>query len=239
MTFTTNFELSKSFEMKIDERTITVYFRQSSRTNKMIIKDMYPKGFEVVYPKHCAIEKVRDFFMKHYEWVCFHARKKPPTSEFEHQSLIFLLGEEMVIEYTFNPRGVVSIVNNRLIIPGSPENSKTKIKNFLKSYLLDHLQIEAYDLAQQIDKSFSKITVADFKSKWGSCSVDSSLTFNLKLVFAPKPVVRYVVAHEVAHLAEMNHSKNFWEIVKQLQSGFEVHRKWLKHNNHLLKKYIL
>jgi predicted metal-dependent hydrolase len=239
MIFTKNREIKQSFDLKLDDRTLKIIFRQSKRTNKIMIKDLYPKGFEVVYPQYCTIEKARDFFMKHYEWVCFHAKKKPQTSEFEDHSIISLLGEELIIEYTNNPRGLVSINNQKLIIPGSPENSKTKIKNFLKSYLLENIKVEADIFAKQIGKSFKKITIADFKSKWGSCSIDSSLTFNLKLVFAPKLVMIYVIAHEVAHLCEMNHSKQFWEVVKQLQPGFEVHRRWLKHNNHFLKKYIL
>ena len=241
MMFTKSLEkqVDQCFELKLEDRIIKINFRQSTRTNKIIIRDIYPKGYEVVYPNYCNIDKARDFFIKHYEWVCFHAKRKPTTSSFENESTLNLLGEELTILYTQNPRGLITIENNKLIIPGNPENSKTKIKNFLKSYLLTNLKEEANNFAKQIGKTFNKIGIADFKSKWGSCSIDASLAFNLKLVFAPKAVLIYVVAHEVAHLREMNHSKKFWDLVKQLQPGFEVHRRWLQNNNHLLKKYII
>jgi predicted metal-dependent hydrolase len=136
-------------------------------------------------------------------------------------------------------RGLIQIKDNRLIIPGSPENSRTKIKKFLSRYLLENIQCQAELFTSQIHKTYKNIIIGNFKSKWGSCSADASLSFDIKLVFAPRSVLLYVIAHEVAHLAEMNHSPRFWRIVEQLQPGYAVHRRWLKHNSHLLKRYIL
>jgi len=228
-----------NFDLFIEDQAINISFRCSSKTNKIMIKDVFPNGFEVVYPNYCNISKAKEFFIKHYEWICFHAKKKPQTSSFEDQSIISLLGEEFIIEFTGVPRGIISIEKNKILIPGTQENSKTKIKNFLKNYLLYNIKEHIEIFTKQIGKKHSRIAVTDFKSKWGSCTIDATLAFNLKLVFAPMSVVIYVVAHEVAHLREMNHSSRFWETVKQLQPGFEVHRKWLKNNSHLLKRYIL
>ena len=232
-------EQQSTFDLFIDGRAININFRPSNKTNKIMIKDAFPQGFEVIYPNYCNISKAKDFFIQHYEWICFHAKKKPQTSSFEDKSIINLLGKELNIEFTGHTRGVIYIDDNKLIVPGDQENSKSKIKNFLKSYLLKHIKEPVEIFTQQLGKKHNKITITDFKSKWGSCTIDATLAFNLKLVFAPQPVMEYVVAHEVAHLSEMNHSQNFWAIVKQLQPGFELHRKWLKSNSHLLKRYIL
>ena len=75
----------------------------------------------------------------------------------------------------------------------------------------------------------------DTKSRWGSCSSKGNLSFSWRLIFAPEEVVDYVVAHEVAHLAEMNHGPRFWRLVETLMPGYARHRRWLdRHRAELL-----
>ena len=47
------------------------------------------------------------------------------------------------------------------------------------------------------------------KNKWGSCSSNAVLTFNWRIIFAPKNILKYLVVHEICHIMEMNHSKYF------------------------------
>jgi len=54
---------------------------------------------------------------------------------------------------------------------------------------------------------------------------------------APPAVLDYVAVHEVAHLAEMNHSSRFWAIVADLMPDYERHRRWLKTHGHALHSY--
>ena len=54
---------------------------------------------------------------------------------------------------------------------------------------------------------------------------------------APRDVLEYVVAHEIAHLIEMNHSKNFWELVESIFPSHPQARKWLKDNGVMLHTY--
>jgi predicted metal-dependent hydrolase len=55
---------------------------------------------------------------------------------------------------------------------------------------------------------------------------------------APPAVLEYVAAHEVAHLAEMNHSPAFWAVVRRLMPGYELHRRWLKRDGNALHRYV-
>ena len=54
----------------------------------------------------------------------------------------------------------------------------------------------------------------DQTSRWGSCSTTGVLSFSWRLILAPPHILDYVAAHEVAHLAEMNHGPRFWALVK-------------------------
>jgi predicted metal-dependent hydrolase len=65
------------------------------------------------------------------------------------------------------------------------------------------------------------------RSRWGSCSVDGALAFSWRVILAPPFVLDYLVAHEVAHLREMNHSRRFWAQVKRCMPDYEKGRAWL------------
>ena len=75
-----------------------------------------------------------------------------------------------------------------------------------------------------------KIRISSARTRWGSCSAKSTLSFTWRLVMAPPQVIDYVVVHELCHLRELNHSPSFWAQVEAILPDFKSHRKWLKHN---------
>lgn len=81
---------------------------------------------------------------------------------------------------------------------------------------------------------YTSITVRDQKSRWGSCSTSGTLSFNYRLIFAPPIVLDYVVVHELCHLTHMNHSKDFWNMVRSVMPDYQIHRQWLRDHGHEL-----
>lgn len=84
--------------------------------------------------------------------------------------------------------------------------------------------------------AFGRVAIRDQKSRWGSCSSKGNLNFNWRLVFAPLPVLDYVVIHELAHLREMNHSRRFWTLVESFSPDYKDHRRWLYDNYRSLRR---
>lgn len=82
-----------------------------------------------------------------------------------------------------------------------------------------------------------RVTLRDPRSRWGSCTAGGDLMFSWRLVMAPPAVLDYVVAHEVAHLAELNHSVRFWAVVRRLCPGMEPARDWLRRNGAALHRH--
>jgi predicted metal-dependent hydrolase len=75
---------------------------------------------------------------------------------------------------------------------------------------------------------YGKITVRAHKSRWGSCSESGNLSFNYKIALLPPRIADYIVVHELCHLREMNHSKNFWAYVECAFPDYKALRKELR-----------
>jgi predicted metal-dependent hydrolase len=80
--------------------------------------------------------------------------------------------------------------------------------------------------------------VVDSRYRWGSCTVNNNATFNRRLIKAPMFVIDYVIVHELAHLAEPNHTPLFWSIIRANTPGMEKAKIWLKENGQLLEQRI-
>lgn len=85
-----------------------------------------------------------------------------------------------------------------------------------------------------IRRSYSRISIRNQKTRWGSCSSKGTLSFNWRLMLAPPGILDYVIVHELCHLAHMNHSAEFWKCVGTILPDYKERRKWLKeHGNEL------
>ncbi|MDR3642685.1 MAG: M48 family metallopeptidase [Candidatus Doudnabacteria bacterium] len=76
--------------------------------------------------------------------------------------------------------------------------------------------------------NYRRISVKNQKTRWGSCSKKGNLNFNYKIIHLPEPLVDYLVVHELCHLREMNHSRNFWELVARAIPNYKILRRELK-----------
>ncbi|KQB96848.1 zinc metalloprotease [Loktanella sp. 1ANDIMAR09] len=92
--------------------------------------------------------------------------------------------------------------------------------------------------AQQVGKSYSRLSIRDTRSRWGSCSSTGALMYSWRLIMAPPAVLDYVAAHEVAHLVEMNHQPAFWSVVKQLCPDYDRQRQWLRDEGDKLHRIV-
>ncbi len=81
--------------------------------------------------------------------------------------------------------------------------------------------------------SYNRINIKNQKTRWGSCSKKGNLNFNYKIAHLPAHLADYLVVHELCHLKEFNHSKNFWSLVAQTHPNYKVLRNELRNfSNH-------
>lgn len=113
------------------------------------------------------------------------------------------------------------VINQReKIAYGDYDLHKIQALNFIKKRLEVYLPQYGY--------KYKNLSVRNQKTRWGSCSVNKTLSFNYKLLFIPIDLADYVIVHELCHLQEMNHSNSFWKLVAKTVPDYMTKRKKLK-----------
>ncbi len=85
---------------------------------------------------------------------------------------------------------------------------------------------------------YGRITIRNQRTRWGSCSAQGNLNFNIALMRVPLEVLDYVVVHELCHRLELNHSPRFWALVGKVIPDYKKHQKWLKDNGSRVMKEV-
>jgi hypothetical protein len=91
----------------------------------------------------------------------------------------------------------------------------------------ERISLIAQSEARALGVEYSRITLRDQVSRWGSCSSKGALSFNWRLVLAPHDVLDYVVVHEICHLRELHHGPAFWRLVERRRPGYRESKQWL------------
>ena len=81
---------------------------------------------------------------------------------------------------------------------------------------------------QKLGVRYTRLSLSSAQTRWGSASADGSIRLNWRLIHFGLATIDYVVAHELAHLREMNHSPRFWDVVRSVVPDYEAARGSLK-----------
>ena len=149
-------------------------------------------------------------------------------------SVVPVAGQPLRIRATDGRR--VTVDGDALLVPASRPVGGT-VKAFIRETARRELALASDRYATRLEVSYKQISLRDTRSRWGSCTADGKLMYSWRLAMAPREVLEYVAAHEVAHLIEMNHQPAFWRIVAQLCPAFERHRRWLREHADELHRY--
>ena len=155
---------------------------------------------------------------------------RPPARPFAHGVSVPLRGLARRIIHRRNIRGTVwtesSETGERLLcVAGDAPHINRRIHDYLKREARRDIEAAVQHHAAAIGVKYKRITIRDQSSRWGSCSSNKTLSFSWRLILTPPYVLDYIVAHEVAHLVELNHSARFWRTVHRFEPELERMRK--------------
>jgi len=223
-------------QIPLDGRMIPLSIRRHRRARRISLRLSPARdGIVMTLPMRASVESGMRFFSDKAQWVLSNVDENAAIP-LEDGMLIPLLGADYRIRRR-DGRGVSHLAAGELIVFGAAQFTSRRVRDFLKKHLRGICLERAAAMAQQLGKKVSDVRIRHMGSRWGSCSAGGKLTFHWQLVFAPMEVALYLVAHEVAHLKEMNHSDRFWRTVAQLCPNAETPRRWLKKHGHTLHRF--
>jgi predicted metal-dependent hydrolase len=174
-------------------------------------------------------EKQRWIRNKHREWREWREKRRLPQVVFADGGVLPYLGRQVTLRLVAEAgttRLSDAAAEIHLALPR--EAGTEQVRDSLQAWL----QVEARrvfgerlaNFADRIDARFAGWKLSSARSQWGSCTHDGRIRLNWRLVHFSLPVIDYVIAHELAHLRELNHNPRFWHTVAQLLPGFEAAR---------------
>lgn len=228
--------------LKIDGEPVPVTLKLNPRARQLIVR-VHPSTGEVVVvaPSRRSLSHAMEFARKQSEWIAQRLENVPEPVPLGLGKRILYRGEDHVIRYGeagSHPVWLEREKDERIIrVNGRSEHAARRVLDFLKHEARKTLDARAMHYASLIGVKPARVTVRDTSSRWGSCSSTRNLSFSWRLILAPPFVLEYVVAHEVAHLREMNHGRRFWRLVETLVGNVEKPQAWLNANSAMLHRY--
>lgn len=194
-------------------------------------------GLIVHAPKRISQSQLESILMSKIDWIQSKLKAQQesalPAFEWKDGASLLLLGNEVTLSVapdTANRAVDYTPGLLRVALP-QPENasqiSKKVIQWYRKQALTDfsrRLEI----LAAKLGAPTPALFLSNARSRWGSCNSRQEIRLNWRLLQAPPHIINYVVAHELAHLKEMNHSAKFWAIVEKIYPDYKTAEKELK-----------
>lgn len=220
--------MADTIPLDLGGRTVSVTVKRSALARRISLRVDPARGPVLMLPAKARLAEGERFLLAHRVWLAERLARLPQKIALEDGVTVPLLGQPHPIRHAPEARRGVWIEDGVLLVSGLPEHVGRRAADFLKAEAKRLIVPRAHAMAARVDRKPGRITVKDTRSRWGSCSSAGDLAFCWRLVLAPEQVLDYVVAHEVAHLVEMNHSPAFWAVVAGLVGDVKKPKGWLK-----------
>ncbi|CUH83596.1 M48 family metallopeptidase [Thalassovita mediterranea] len=215
---------------------VTVHLRRSAQARRLSLRvSGLDSRVTLTLPRGVSDREGLAFAQEKADWLRRQIGNRPDVCD-------VALGVSLPIYGT--PHAIVAgqgrgirVADGALQVPGNPETAGRRVAAFLKTLARDQLAAASDRYAADLKRPYSRISLRDTRSRWGSCSSAGVLMYSWRLVMAPMEVLEYVAAHEVAHLRHMDHSPAFWNQVRELYGEYQPARQWLRDNGASLHRY--
>ncbi|MDC9701598.1 MAG: SprT family zinc-dependent metalloprotease [Alphaproteobacteria bacterium] len=250
------FSVTTALEVNFEGRPVPVTIVRRSRAKRYILR-IHPtcEGIRLTMPPSGSLRRAQTFLEANGDWVCARLSTLPPLCRFQDGTIINYREKNHRITYFQCRKGrdevwvetekkrkndseVETMMPRLCVAPaGSSENLSLTLLNWLKSKARIFLSEAASTYARRLDVRFSRISIRDQKTRWGSCSTSGELSFSWRLIMAPPYVLDYLAAHEVTHLRHMDHSRLFWKTLRDLCPAADKAEIWLRLQGRKLHRY--
>ncbi|WP_321395446.1 SprT family zinc-dependent metalloprotease [Emcibacter sp.] len=209
--------------------TLDILFRSHPRARRLKLRyDSVRRAAVVTLPPGVSEKSGLDFARRNSDWLQEQQKAFAGQEFLSPDNFISFLGHDHLILHQPDDAGRVRREDGRIIVGGPAGGFEVRLLNWLKKQARIRLEQAVEEKTGLLGVTCHKIRIGDPGSRWGSCSSRKTLSFSWRLIMTPATVFDYVVAHEVAHLREMNHSPAFWREVDRLVDHATISRRWLR-----------
>lgn len=199
-------------------------------------------GLRLTAPRWVTIAEIESAIREKQRWIFAKlnerrersARRLQPQMQWRDGATLPYLGTDLTLRVaTTQAQGITYDANAKELTVCLPADAS---EQQLKDRVQGWLQAEAKRIfaerlplyAQKLQVVYQSFALSSATTQWGSCTADGKIRLNWRLVHFPLPLIDYVIAHELAHLREMNHSPRFWATVQSIFPEFESAKKALR-----------
>jgi predicted metal-dependent hydrolase len=232
---------SKLRSVTLGARTLYYGLKRSSRRSIGFAIDS--TGLMITAPRWVTLadietaiaEKQRWIFTKLTEWQTRTEQRVMPRVDWKDGAEVPFLGRTVRVTLAASD-GLLSFDGERnlLALPlpaaADPQQIKDRVQGWLQNEAKRIFGERLAVYAEKLGVTYRAYALSSAATRWGSCSSDGKIRLNWRLIHFPVSIIDYVVAHELAHLREMNHSPRFWQTVESIFPEFREARQTLKHH---------
>ena len=194
------------------------------------------RGLRVGAPPRASLHEVESLILQHREWVTqkldeWRHRCRPQALPIVDGSCLPMLGQSLQIRLALGSNRALWSEHGEISLTlclRSPGDAGRLLEKTLRERARALFAERLTHYAQQLALPAPPLALSAARTRWGSCSLRTGIRLNWRLIHFPREIVDYVVAHELAHLREMNHSPRFWAVVGQLYPDYQAARGELK-----------
>ena len=227
--------------LQIGRKEIPYELRRSATAAERRIT-ITPGHVEVLALTSDNDDDIAGFLQRKRQWVFNTVRDMERISASRHAVPRFITGSKipyrgrkmpLTVRRTDADRANVTYRNGFIVdLPlWAGEDADELVASELQHWLKQRARRDVQEIAADLGKRFGliprSIRVADFANGWGSCGPEGNVLINWHLILAPRKVLEYVVAHELAHLRLRSHGPEFWALIGQVIPDFRGARAWL------------
>jgi len=232
-------------DVRLDGHLVAYEMRRARRRSIGFV--VGPEGLSVSVPRWVGLKEVDSALHEKRAWILRKLREQRERAarlqaariEWRDGTELPFLGEPVIL--LLDPRATGALLDNdndvealpgvarRLLRIGLPHTANAEqIRDAVQSWLQRQarriFEERCAQFAARLDVRVRRIGLSSATTRWGSANADGSIRLNWRLVHFGLPVIDYVVAHELAHLREMNHSPAFWDVVRSVLPDYEHSR---------------
>jgi predicted metal-dependent hydrolase len=228
-------------QLLVGEYILEYVLKRSTRRSIGFMVD--DTGLYVTAPKRCSLADIDNAIRAKQHWILSKlderrqrraARLEKPPIAWDDGARLPYLGGEVTLRLYHAPRNTTGFDPGTMelsmgLVQGATEQLlKERVKNWYKAQAEGLFQQRLDLYAARLGVQYAGFSLSSADTRWGSCTAQRTIRLNWKLMHFSLPLIDYVVAHELAHILEMNHSARFWANVARIYPQYEEAKQLLR-----------